>query len=165
MRENERDGGDMPSPAPLTGIRVLEIGSYIAGPFCGMQLADLGADVIKIEVPDSGDLVRHTAPYLFPNGSKDVLGAPSADGQSSNFIRLNRNKRSLALDLKDSQGKEIFRKLAATADVVVENMRPGVSDRLRDRPGALVVVVVLFLFLVLIHGLYVGTGRGHARFG
>jgi len=115
----------MPSPAPLTGIRVLEIGSYIAGPFCGMQLADLGADVIKIEVPDSGDLVRHTAPYLFPNGSKDVLGAPSADGQSSNFIRLNRNKRSLALDLKDSQGKEIFRKLAATADVVVENLRPG----------------------------------------
>jgi formyl-CoA transferase len=76
-----------------------------------MQLADLGADVVKIENPAGGDHVRLTGPFL--------------DGESSNFIRLNRNKRSLALDLKSAEGKEIFRKLAERADVVVENLRPG----------------------------------------
>ena len=101
----------MPNPAPLKGIRVVEVGNYMAGPFCAMQLADLGADVVKVEIPSTGDLVRHTSPYL--------------DGESSNFIRLNRNKRSLGLDLKDPQGKDIFRKLIATADVLVENLRPG----------------------------------------
>jgi crotonobetainyl-CoA:carnitine CoA-transferase CaiB-like acyl-CoA transferase len=97
--------------APLTGIRVLEVGNYMAGPFCGMQLADLGAEVIKIEQPDGGDQVRLAAPFL--------------DGESSPFVRLNRNKRSLVLDLKASAGKEVFRRLARTADVVVENLRPG----------------------------------------
>jgi crotonobetainyl-CoA:carnitine CoA-transferase CaiB-like acyl-CoA transferase len=98
-------------PSPLDGIRVLEVGNFMAGPFCAMQLADLGADVVKVENPAGGDNVRLTAPFL--------------DGESSNFIRLNRNKRSLALDLKSADGKEIFRKLAARADVVVENLRPG----------------------------------------
>jgi len=97
------------APPPLHGIRVLEVGNFMAGPFCAMQLADLGADVVKIENPAGGDHVRLTGPFL--------------DGESSNFIRLNRNKRSLALDLKE--GKEIFRKLAERADVVVENLRPG----------------------------------------
>jgi crotonobetainyl-CoA:carnitine CoA-transferase CaiB-like acyl-CoA transferase len=96
---------------PLFDVRVLEVGNYMAGPFCGMQLADLGAEVIKIEQPDGGDQVR--------------LAAPFVDGQSSPFIRLNRNKRSLVLDLKAPEGKEIFRKLVPTADVVVENLRPG----------------------------------------
>lgn len=96
---------------PLTDIRVLEVGNYMAGPFCGMQLADLGAEVIKIEQPDGGDQVRLTAPFV--------------DGESSPFVRLNRNKRSLVLDLKAPDGKEIFRALARTADVVVENLRPG----------------------------------------
>lgn len=96
---------------PLTGVRVLEVGNYMAAPFCTMQLADLGADVIKIENPAGGDSVRHVAPLV--------------DKQGSAFLRLNRNKRSLALDLKAAEGKEIFRKLAATADVVVENLRPG----------------------------------------
>jgi crotonobetainyl-CoA:carnitine CoA-transferase CaiB-like acyl-CoA transferase len=97
--------------AALAGIRVLEVGNFMAGPFCTMQLADLGADVIKIENPDGGDQVRATAPFL--------------DGESSGFIRLNRNKRSLALDLKSQRGKEVFRKLARRADVLVENLRPG----------------------------------------
>ena len=83
----------------------------MAGPFCAMQLADLGADVVKIENPAGGDNVRLTGPFL--------------EGESSNFVRLNRNKRSLALDLKSAEGKEIFRKLAARADVIVENLRPG----------------------------------------
>lgn len=97
--------------APLTGIRVLEVGNYMAGPFCGMQLADLGAEVIKVEPPDGGDQVRTMAPLL--------------DGEGSAFVRLNRNKRSLALNLKSVDGKEVFRKLVGTADVVVENLRPG----------------------------------------
>src|SRR5947208_9222285 len=103
-------------PAPLHGVRVLEVGNVMAGPFCGMQLADLGAEVIKIEQPDGGDQVRLAAPFL--------------DGQSSPFIRLNRNKRSLVLDLKAPAGKEVFRRLVATADVVVENLRPGTMREL-----------------------------------
>ena len=83
----------------------------MAGPFCGMQLADLGAEVIKIEDPAGGDHVRRVAPLI--------------DGESSAFVRLNRNKRSIALDLKSAQGKVIFRKLVRTSDVVVENLRPG----------------------------------------
>ncbi len=96
---------------PLADVRVLEVGNYMAGPFCGMQLADLGAEVIKIEQPDGGDQVRLAGPFL--------------DGESSAFVRLNRNKRSLVLDLKSGSGKEVFRRLVRTADVVVENLRPG----------------------------------------
>jgi crotonobetainyl-CoA:carnitine CoA-transferase CaiB-like acyl-CoA transferase len=96
---------------PLEGIRVLEVGNYMAGPFCGMQLADLGAEVIKVEQPDGGDQVRLTGPFL--------------DGESSHFVRLNRNKRSLVLDLKAPEGKDVFRRLVETADVVIENLRPG----------------------------------------
>jgi crotonobetainyl-CoA:carnitine CoA-transferase CaiB-like acyl-CoA transferase len=101
---------DMERP-PLSDIRVLEVGNYMAGPFCGMQLADLGAEVIKVEQPDGGDQVR--------------LAGPFVDGESSPFVRLNRNKRSLVLDLKSAGGKELFRRLVRTADVVVENLRPG----------------------------------------
>jgi crotonobetainyl-CoA:carnitine CoA-transferase CaiB-like acyl-CoA transferase len=90
---------------------VLEVGNYMAGPFCAMQLADLGAEVIKVEQPDGGDQVRSSAPLI--------------DGEGSAFMRLNRNKRSVALDLKTAEGKEVFRKLVASADVVVENLRPG----------------------------------------
>ncbi len=96
---------------PLSGVRVLEVGNYLAGPFCGMQLADLGAEVIKVEHPKGGDVVRQTGPFI---------GA-----ESSSFLRLNRSKRSLALNLKATDGKEIFRRLVETADVVVENLRPG----------------------------------------
>jgi formyl-CoA transferase len=101
---------------PLDGIRVLEVGNYMAAPFCGMQLADLGAEVIKVENPDGGDQVRSSAPLI--------------EGEGSAFMRLNRNKRSIALDLKSDRGKEIFRKLVSTADVVVENLRPGTMKHL-----------------------------------
>jgi crotonobetainyl-CoA:carnitine CoA-transferase CaiB-like acyl-CoA transferase len=104
-----RSGGA--GQAPLTGVRVLEVGNYMAGPYCGMQLADLGAEVIKIENPEGGDQVRLVAPFV--------------DGEGSAFIRLNRNKRSIAVDLKAPEGKDVFRKLVLTADVVVENLRPG----------------------------------------
>jgi crotonobetainyl-CoA:carnitine CoA-transferase CaiB-like acyl-CoA transferase len=100
--------------SPLAGVRVLEVGNYMAGPFCAMQLADLGADVVKVESPASGgDEVRKTEPFLGP------------DRESSNFVRLNRNKRSLALDLKAPAGKQVFRELVERSDVVVENLRPG----------------------------------------
>jgi len=88
-KNDDRTGGS------ARRIRVLEIGNFMAGPFCAMQLADLGADVIKVENPDGGDAVRNTGPFL--------------EGESSNFIRLNRNKRSLAIDLKHDTGKELFR--------------------------------------------------------
>ena len=101
---------------PLTGIRVVEVGVYMAGPFCTMQLADLGADVIKVENPDGGDNARDSAPFL--------------DGESSPFIRLNRNKRSLAINLKTPEGKELFRDLVRHADVMVENLRPGTMSDL-----------------------------------
>src|SRR5579864_186314 len=103
--------GSMSDNPPLTGIRVVEVGNYMAAPFCTMQLADLGAEVIKVEHPEGGDQVRHSAPLV--------------EGEGSAFMRLNRNKRSVALDLKTERGKEIFRKLAGSADVVVENLRPG----------------------------------------
>jgi crotonobetainyl-CoA:carnitine CoA-transferase CaiB-like acyl-CoA transferase len=97
--------------AALSGIRVLEVGNFMAAPFCTLQLADLGADVVKIENPDGGDQTRASGPFV--------------DGESSAFLRLNRNKRSLALDLKAPRGKEVFRRLARRCDVVVENLRPG----------------------------------------
>ena len=97
--------------APLAGIRVIEVGNYMAAPYCAMQLADLGAEVIKVENPEGGDQVRAVEPRV--------------GGEGSVFLRLNRNKRSLAVNLKAAEGKELFRKLVASADVVVENLRPG----------------------------------------
>ncbi len=101
---------------PLAGIRVVEVGNFMAVPFCGMQLADLGAEVIKVENPRGGDLTRGSGPFLA--------------GESSNFVRLNRNKRSVALDLKSEAGKAAFRALAASADVLIENLRPGTMNGL-----------------------------------
>jgi crotonobetainyl-CoA:carnitine CoA-transferase CaiB-like acyl-CoA transferase len=96
---------------PLTGFRVLELANLMAGPFCGLVLADLGADVVKIENPQGGDFSRATP--------------PSVRGVSAGFLALNRNKRSLALDLKAPAGREVFLRLARRADVVLENFRPG----------------------------------------
>lgn len=104
--------------SPLKGIRVLDLGQFIAGPYVCMQLADLGAEVIKIERPEGGDPFR-------------VFGAGGgALGYSSNFTAFNRNKLSVTLNLSDSRGQAVLRKLAATSDVVVENFRPGVMKRL-----------------------------------
>lgn len=100
----------------MAGVRVLEVGVFMAAPFAGMQLADLGADVIKVEPPERGDPSRQIGPFVA--------------GESAPFVRLNRNKRSVAIDLKHPEGKEAFRRLAATADVLLENLRPGAMRRL-----------------------------------
>jgi CoA:oxalate CoA-transferase len=100
---------------PLEGIKVLEFANFIAGPFCGMLLADMGAEVIKIESL-SGDMSRAIPPII--------------DGESAAFINLNRNKKSLALDLKTDLGKEVVFKLVGNSDVFLENNRPGAMDRL-----------------------------------
>jgi crotonobetainyl-CoA:carnitine CoA-transferase CaiB-like acyl-CoA transferase len=101
---------------PLAGITVLEVGAFMAAPFATMQLADLGATVLKIEQPGTGDPVRGTGPFI--------------DEHSSPFARLNRNKRSVALDLKSDAGREALLRLAASADVLVENLRPGAMRKL-----------------------------------
>jgi formyl-CoA transferase len=104
----------------LEGIRVLDMTNVLSGPFATLHLALLGADVIKIENPDGGDLARKLGNV--PKYNKELLG--------TSFLAQNANKRSLTLNLKEEQGKEILRKLVKTADVVVENFRPGVMTRL-----------------------------------
>lgn len=106
--------------APLAGVRVVEFGQIAAGPFAGMLLADLGADVVKIERPDGGDDMRSWPPIL-----EGPLGA-----YSGNFAALNRNKRSAAADLKNPDDVKRVRRLCAAAHVVLENFRPGVLPRL-----------------------------------
>jgi succinate---hydroxymethylglutarate CoA-transferase len=106
---------------PLTGVRVMEFGQIAAGPFTGSLLADLGADVVKVERPDGGDGMRSWPPLTGGDGAADF---------SENFASLNRNKRSLTADLKDPAEVARLRQLAAVADVVVENFRPGVLKRL-----------------------------------
>lgn len=109
---------------PLSGIRVLDLGRHLAGPTCAQYLGDLGADVIKIENPERGEDGRAAGPPFFgPDG-------PAEAGESAFFLSANRNKRSLALDLKRPAGQELLRRLADTADVVVENFRPGVMEAL-----------------------------------
>ena len=100
----------------LRGVRVLEVGVFMAAPFATMQLADLGADVVKVESPDGGEPVRGSGPFVA--------------GESSPFLRLNRGKRSVALDLKSEDGRDAFVTLAGSADVLVENLRPGAMRRL-----------------------------------
>lgn len=108
---------------PLAGVRVVEIGQEIQGPFAGLLLSDLGADVIKIENRTTGDLSRWA---LAGRGSTDV---PNHD-VSPYFIAMNRGKRSITLDLKQPAAIEVVKRLAARADVVLTNYRPGVLDRL-----------------------------------
>jgi crotonobetainyl-CoA:carnitine CoA-transferase CaiB-like acyl-CoA transferase len=110
-----------PPIGPLAGIRVLEFGQIAAGPFAGMLLADLGADVVKVERPEGGDDMRRWPP-LTPGVSGEAF--------SENFASLNRNKRSIAVDLKDAAQVERLRQLCREADVIVENFRPGVLARL-----------------------------------
>jgi succinate---hydroxymethylglutarate CoA-transferase len=110
-----------PGAGPLTGVRVLEFGQIAAGPFAGSLLADLGADVVKVENPDGGDGMRGWPP-LTAAGDGAVF--------SENFASVNRNKRSITVDLKDAQGVAFLKKLVAVTDVVVENFRAGVLPRL-----------------------------------
>ncbi len=101
---------------PLEGIRVLDLTRALAGPYCTLMLGDYGADVIKIEIPGSGDDTRHWGP-------------PFVGEESAYFLSINRNKRSLTLNFKDDQAREIFLLLSKDADVIVENFTPGVMDR------------------------------------
>ncbi len=104
-------------PGPLDGVRVLDLTRALAGPYCTLMLGDMGADVVKIELPGSGDETRGWGP-------------PFVEGESSYFMSINRNKRSVTVDLKQDRGREILHKLAARSDVLVENFRPGAMDRL-----------------------------------
>jgi len=106
-----------PIPGPLAGLRVLDFSRVIAGPFCTMQLADLGAEIIKIEHPVTGDDTRAWKP-------------PEAGGESYFYLALNRSKRGVALDIASPEGRAIARALAAKCDVVIENFRPGVMKKL-----------------------------------
>jgi crotonobetainyl-CoA:carnitine CoA-transferase CaiB-like acyl-CoA transferase len=105
---------------PLANIRVLDLTNVLAGPFCCHQLAHLGADVIKVEVPGSGDLARQLG--ADPELNRRLMGV--------SFLAQNAGKRSITVDLKHAQGKAVFRALVRRADVVVENFRPGVMKRL-----------------------------------
>ena len=102
---------------PLAGVRVVDLSRVLAGPYATMTLADLGADVVKIEHPAGGDETR-------------TWGPPFAGGESAYFLSVNRSKRSVALDLKDPEGRELALELCARAEVVIENFRPGSAARL-----------------------------------
>ena len=107
-----------PSPVdgPLNGTLVVDLTRVLAGPYCAMVLADLGARVVKVEVPEHGDDARRIGPWL--------------DGRSAYFMSLNRGKESIALDLKSPADRGVFERLLAEADVLIENYRPGTMDRL-----------------------------------
>lgn len=102
---------------PLAGIRVVDLSRVLAGPYCTMMLADLGADVVKVERPDDGDETRSWGP-------------PYANGEAAYFLAVNRGKRSIAVDLKQPEGRNLVLDLCARADVVLENFRPGAAARL-----------------------------------
>ena len=102
---------------PLEGVRLLDLSRVLAGPYATMVLADLGADVIKVEHPERGDDTRHWGP-------------PFAGGESAYFLSVNRNKRSIGVDLKTEEGLERVKKLAAGSDVVIENLRRGALEKL-----------------------------------
>ena len=102
---------------PLAGVRVVDLSRVLAGPYCSMMLADLGADVVKVEQPGQGDETR-------------TWGPPYDGGEATYFLAVNRGKRSVALDLKDPVGREAAGVLVRGADVVIANFRPGVAERL-----------------------------------
>src|SRR5438045_4861850 len=103
--------------APLDGLTVLDFSRVLAGPYCTMQLADLGARVIKIEQPGKGDDTR-------------AWGPPFVGTESAYFLSVNRNKESVTLDFKKPEGRAILDRLIAKSDVVVENFRPGTLDKI-----------------------------------
>src|SRR5689334_23145585 len=105
-----------PLPMPLEGVRVLDFSRVLAGPFCTMMLGDLGAEVIKVENPERGDDTRQWGP-------------PWSGEQSAYFLSVNRNKRSMTLNLKSAEGQTIARRLAASSQIVVENFKPGEMAR------------------------------------
>lgn len=109
--------GNGPRKGPLAGVRVLDLSRILSGPYCSMMLADWGADVIKVEMPGDGDSTRQWGP-------------PFVHGESAYFLAVNRNKRSIAIDLKHEEGRALLRRLVASCDVLLENFRPGTTERL-----------------------------------
>jgi crotonobetainyl-CoA:carnitine CoA-transferase CaiB-like acyl-CoA transferase len=114
---------------PLDGLRVLDLGTRIAAPFCAGQLGEMGAEVIKIEQPGTGDFMREIGPFVDTSD-----GTP---GYSLFWAVEGRGRKSVTLDLRQAEGQAVFRKLAATADVVVENFRPGTLEKWNVAPGDL----------------------------
>jgi crotonobetainyl-CoA:carnitine CoA-transferase CaiB-like acyl-CoA transferase len=123
MIDQVDNGRQFQPEGPLAGVRVLALEQAVAGPLCTRHLADLGADVVKIERPGGGDFARHYD--------------TAVKGLSSYFVWLNRGKRSLTLDMKQSAAREILERLAATSDVLVQNLGPGAIDRLGFAPRRL----------------------------
>jgi formyl-CoA transferase len=115
MAEAEDRDGDEPGRGPLEGVTVVEVANFVSGPFGALMLADLGADVVKVE-PPRGDPYRR-------------FGRPTT-GTSAEFVNVNRGKRSIALDLKDPEGLATLRRLLDRADVLLANWRPKVAGRL-----------------------------------
>ena len=101
---------------PLKGIRVLDLSRVLAGPFCSMTLSDLGAEIIKVEIPGTGDDTRTFPPFI--------------NGMSSYYLSVNRGKKSITMDLKNPDAVEAFKRIASKSDVILENFRPGVTTRL-----------------------------------
>jgi crotonobetainyl-CoA:carnitine CoA-transferase CaiB-like acyl-CoA transferase len=132
---------DVARPAPLKGRKVLDLSRVLAGPWATMILGDLGADVIKIERPGSGDDTRHWGP-------------PFTGGEAAYYLCANRNKRSLALDIASPQGQAILREIAAESDVVVENFRPGALAKYGLDYGSLSAVNPRLVYCSI-------TGYGH----
>ena len=110
----------MTAERPLAGIRVIGLEQYMSGPYCTMLLADAGAEVIKVERPGAGDPRRSIPPFVEKGGVRKAAG----------YLSYNRNKKSLALNLQSAAGQEVLRRLAKVSDVVVDNLRPGVTTRL-----------------------------------
>jgi crotonobetainyl-CoA:carnitine CoA-transferase CaiB-like acyl-CoA transferase len=112
-----RAAGEKQAGLPLAGVKVLDLTRVMVGPYCTMMLGDLGADVIKVEIPGRGDDTRHWGP-------------PFVESESVYYLSVNRNKRSIALDLKQEQARDVLWRLIGDADVLVENFSPGTVDRL-----------------------------------
>jgi crotonobetainyl-CoA:carnitine CoA-transferase CaiB-like acyl-CoA transferase len=156
---------------PLSGVKVVELAHIMAGPVCGLMLADMGADVVKVEKVPGGDDTRRTLP-------------PDIGGEAAAFMMMNRNKRGIAVDLKQDAGQAVVRRLLAEADVVVENYRRGTMERMnlgyedlaRDNPGLIYCEISGFgrsgpyaeragfdLIAQGMSGLMSITGEGHGR--
>jgi CoA:oxalate CoA-transferase len=122
---------DAPQAGPLAGIRVLDLTRILSGPFSTMLMADLGADVIKVEQPVTGDPARGNGPFIKRVDGKITLDEAQADDNfSTYFMSINRGKRSIAIDMAKPDGKELLLRLAEHADVLIENFRPGTMAKL-----------------------------------
>jgi len=134
-----------PAEGPLAGYLVVDLSRALAGPHAGMMLADLGARVIKVENPGTGDDTRGWGPPFV---------GPEDDPQATYFLSCNRNKESIALDLKSDDGRTVLRELLERADVVIENFRPGVLNRLGFSTAAMHALNPALVILSI-------TGFGH----